>query len=693
MQFKKIKRHLPIWTMTAGLILATSTIYSNSLNNYQTESAIFQSQSDNVQIVDSVSDIKIVTSSMSAVGYAIVKDPINGDRLYGWGWNRNGMLGIGIESADNLQRILYPTQCLFVDLPPRSTITSVTSGFSFTAVIINGTELYMAGSDSSGEQGNGYESSKNVLKFTRNVPISNIGKTITNIALGNRHIILIVDGKWYAWGSNYSGQLGNGTIVDKIETPEIITGVRGTIIHSIVATNSNTYVWADDNIYAWGSARNGSIGIDNLTDNVITPMLVPLPDEGPITAFSAGQFALSDSSEGSSCLVVLGKSKLYGWGLNNNGQLGNNSSTNAMTPTEANLDHINFGSNEIEDVHNDGWSSWLKIGNALYAAGSNAYGQLGTDENTEAYTSVFSKCSNYNGYNDSTTYSFTYAGVMANTNGVISYWGSNSMGILANGTTEPTRSAEPLPFDAFGLPSTIVSKDKNITASAALETFWDGHTLDLTALDEYVTINLSPVGTTFSKTPVGSPVADDSARKITFSIKASQDYFSYPDGAKTSSTTPVDVVIDLYSDCKTNISVLDFYPQNIYIDDWIKYVTVDGIVNPDRLAEFLILSDVPIDAKYQIEIISQDNNTGILICNINTSKWITMQDRVEDSMSPDFKVTLQLKPKTSEPLPAEEVFPWWWILVGIGGAAVAGLGVWFFLKKRNGGYGRTTKRR
>ena len=75
-------------------------------------------------------------------------------------------------------------------------------------------------------------------------------------------------------------------------------------------------------LYSWGNNQDGQLGIGNTT-NSTTPVKVQLPSGVSATAVAAGAgHSLAAGSDG----------KLYAWGLNANGELGNGTTTPSSTP-------------------------------------------------------------------------------------------------------------------------------------------------------------------------------------------------------------------------------------------------------------------------------------------------------------------------------------------------------------------------
>ena len=120
------------------------------------------------------------------------------------------------------------------------------------------------------------------------------------------------------WGSNDSGQLGNGTITDS-NTPVDVTGVAGATALTAGAAHTCAVV-AGGAIKCWGSNFNGQLG--NGTGNNSNTGGNVLPDVSGATAVAAGTFH--------TCALLTGGA-IKCWGYNQSGELGNGTNTNSPT--------------------------------------------------------------------------------------------------------------------------------------------------------------------------------------------------------------------------------------------------------------------------------------------------------------------------------------------------------------------------
>ena len=115
-------------------------------------------------------------------------------------------------------------------------------------------------------------------------------------------------------------------------------------------------------------------------------------------------------------------SKLYAWGYNNNGQLGDGTTTNRHIPTQ--IGTSNWNSVAGGDFHSLGIS-----GGKLYAWGRNSSGQLGDGTTTEKHTPTQIGTSDWTAIAAGDYYSLGISG------GKLYAWGHNGYGQLGDGTT------------------------------------------------------------------------------------------------------------------------------------------------------------------------------------------------------------------------------------------------------------------
>ncbi len=87
-------------------------------------------------------------------------------------------------------------------------------------------------------------------------------------------VALKTDGSLWSWGSNYFGQLGDGTQTDR-NSPAQVGNARNWV--SVFGEYTNTFAKkADGTLWAWGNNDNGQLGIGSTTNSLV-PILVNCP--------------------------------------------------------------------------------------------------------------------------------------------------------------------------------------------------------------------------------------------------------------------------------------------------------------------------------------------------------------------------------------------------------------------------------
>jgi alpha-tubulin suppressor-like RCC1 family protein len=157
-------------------------------------------------------------------------------------------------------------------------VTDVATGSDHSIAVKSDGTVWTWGTNSEGQLGNGSVGTS--YRFPARVKDESGTGFLTNaasVAAGPGHSLAVMkDGTLRAWGSNDSGELGDGTFADKslpvqakINGVKAVDGGGGTT----VALKSDGTVWA------WGRTDNGQLG-DPSTRNP-TPVKVVFPDPTP----------------------------------------------------------------------------------------------------------------------------------------------------------------------------------------------------------------------------------------------------------------------------------------------------------------------------------------------------------------------------------------------------------------------------
>lgn len=262
-----------------------------------------------------------------------------------------------------------------------------------------------------------------------------------------------VPGPAYAWGANYAGQLGDGT-TDEKDTPVAVTLPAGVFGFSNISAGGfhNLGTSNDGKLYAWGTNANGQLG-DGTTTNRTSPVAVTLPaGVTAFTSFSAGSYQnLAKGNDG----------KLYAWGNNASGQLGDGTTTERHTPVPVTLP---FGVTSFSSfAAGNGFSLAKGDDGKLYGWGFNGNGQLGngntTNQNIPAAIILPSGVSSFTTFSAGTGFALGMAD-----NGNLYAWGNNATGQFGDGTTTSSNTpvAVALPAGITGFSAFVAGGDHSL---------------------------------------------------------------------------------------------------------------------------------------------------------------------------------------------------------------------------------------
>jgi alpha-tubulin suppressor-like RCC1 family protein len=239
------------------------------------------------------------------------------------------------------------------------TATSLTATSRATAAA--GGYLRAWGDDLNGQLGNGRTRNSDVPVTVKLPP----GVTITAVAAGGKHTLALTSaGGVLAWGDNFFGQLGDGKSGDS-DTPVPVLLPPGTIVTAIAAGDVDSLaVTSTGRVYAWGDNQYGQLG-DGSTVTRRTPVSVILPRGVRVVTVGASyNYSMALTSTG----------EVLTWGYNGSGQLGNGFLTASEIPARVRLPR----GVRIRAIANGGYDGLaLARSGRLYAWGDNRYGQVG----------------------------------------------------------------------------------------------------------------------------------------------------------------------------------------------------------------------------------------------------------------------------------------------------------------------------
>ena len=335
---------------------------------------------------------------------------------------------------------------------------------------------------------------------------------------------LDTQGRIWTWGDNDHGQLGHGTTSGDDPTPrQADTG--DTRFTQISAGDGHmTALDTQGRAWTWGDNTQGQLGDGNTGGSTGTPTMRAMPPATPswlvYTQIQAG---------GRHTLAIANNGRMYAWGDNNHGQLGDgNTGGSAGTPTQVQAPtgtspaftwlHVTAGTDHTFAIGSD-----ADTGDDIpYTFGSDQQGQLGAGSGTETGRPVKPGL-------PATITAISaggHASFAIDSHGTLHAWGDNTQGQLGDNTT--TSRAKPVAIDAPASDATWVR-----TAGGT------GHTL---AIDSHGTLHawgdntqgqLGDNTTTSRAKPVAIDYPDLQVASIDFGGMPGADPSRQPDGAWT----------------------------------------------------------------------------------------------------------------------------------------------------------------
>ena len=307
-------------------------------------------------------------------------------RAWAWGNNADGRTGLGTNNG--------------VTNAPSAVITGgatsiptawkqLSAGGTYSLGIDSNDEAWGWGSNTYGQLGTGDGSLSEIPKAvdtsdSRPEKWKQLSASSDDVFNMNAHSLGIDSvGRAWAWGKNDVGQCGTaGSSFNSPTAVDTDAGRPQTYMHVSAGSQHSLGISDDGSAWAWGFNDNGQLG-DGTTTQKTVPTAVDANAGKPqtwklISAGGSHSLGISADSENDG--------SAWAWGFNDNGQLGDGTTTQKTVPTAVDA---NAGKPQTWKLISAGGSHSLGISadsendGSAWAWGQNALGQLGIGNETD----------------------------------------------------------------------------------------------------------------------------------------------------------------------------------------------------------------------------------------------------------------------------------------------------------------------
>lgn len=323
-------------------------------------------------------------------------------RVTCWGWNPFGQAGSGSSEEQ-----ILPGE--WIDLQG---ITQISAGEYHTCAVDANHQVFCWGRNNMGQLGTGDTMDSRTPVKVRGLNGAKIGAVVT----GSVHTCAYEHGgKAWCWGSNRDGKLGIGenipytTIPKAVNLPvdNVITMSAGATFTCAASATGQTWCWGDgffgetgDRLLAVGTSpkeirnpvpeiiqltsgwfhscamtKNGDIFCwgKNLEGELGNSSTVSRADPVNVSGITGKQVVYQISAGGMSSCAVTSENKIFCWGRNNFGQIGDGSTKDRLFPVQVPSGGQNIAGIAVGASH----ACYLTDSGQIWCWGANDHQQLG----------------------------------------------------------------------------------------------------------------------------------------------------------------------------------------------------------------------------------------------------------------------------------------------------------------------------
>jgi len=278
-----------------------------------------------------------------------------------WGRNRFGQLGDGTKT-DRLTPVGVSELA--------SSVVALTAGADHTCALTAVGAVGCWGANDRGELGDG-------TNIDRSYPVAVVGleRDVISISAREEHTCAVTaTGAVKCWGTNWSGQLGDGTtgVGNDSAMPVDVVGLSGPVAAVASGGRHTCALLTTGTVQCWGANSSGQLGDGSTNDRAAPADVAGLTD---VAAIASGY--------GHTCALTTGGG-LNCWGSNSSGQLGATTSEtcgvldgNELSCSTLAVAVAGLGTGAAAVAAGAGHTCAITTAGGLRCWGANDFGQIG----------------------------------------------------------------------------------------------------------------------------------------------------------------------------------------------------------------------------------------------------------------------------------------------------------------------------
>lgn len=284
-----------------------------------------------------------------------------------WGNNREGQLGNGTTTG----RV---TPGRVIGLPGK--VQAISTGDDFTCAVTEGGAAQCWGLNDAGQLGDGTRTTR-----LTPVPVSGLAAGVQTVSARRFHTCAVtMDSAVHCWGDNEKGQLGDGSLIDRLR-PVAVLGLSGPVTKVSLGFFHTCALISGGGVECWGANLYGQLGNGSTTFREPTP--------GPVAGLAGGVTALSAGWVHTCAVTATGGVKC--WGGNEYGRLGDGTTIDRATP----VDVTGLAAGVVDLDAGEAHTCAVTSAGESWCWGDNEFGQLGDWSLTNRATPVMVRAPQY----------------------------------------------------------------------------------------------------------------------------------------------------------------------------------------------------------------------------------------------------------------------------------------------------------